>query len=294
MSKNRKPKAPETTAREQYAEAAKKTLYDLTRQYQASGYERFLEFLTGDIESEDGKIKYTNRNLTKVQSLINWFFGWGNKFQRYILKPILEGAKEMLNLNDKYFASQSQKSVPERARFRALLLWGYNSDKDDIVPGSYLDGIFSGVNGIAQRVGAMMNQAIGAKMSLADFRKQFKAVFLGSGKKPGMLEYQFQRATFDLYQTIDRAANYEYAQSLGLNYAVYSGTIIETSRPFCEERVNKVFSRQQIEAWKDLDFQGKNSPVYNPYIHCGGYNCRHHLSFVSDEVATFLLKKQNP
>lgn len=293
MAKNRnqsKDKSPEQLAREQYAEDAKQTLYDLTRQYQAGGYEYFLEFLTGDIDSENGKIKYTNRNLTKVQKLINWFSGWGNKFQRYILKPILKGAAEMLDLNDKYFASITQKSIPDKARYRALLLWGYDSDKKTIVPGSYLDSIFTGTKGIAQRVGGLLNQAIGAQMSLKDFRDQFRAIFVG---KPGggMLESQFKRATFDLFQTVDRAANYEYANSLGLNYAIYSGTVMDTTRDFCEERVNRVFSRKQIEGWSNLTWSGKTL-IYNPYLHCGGYNCRHHLSFISDEMAEMLLKRQ--
>jgi hypothetical protein len=135
-----------------------------------------------------------------------------------------------------------------------------------------------------------MNQAIGAKMKLADFQKLFRSVFVGNPGF-GMLEQYFKRATYDLYQTLDRAANLVYADRLKLNYAIYSGTVMDTTRPFCEERVNKVFSRKQIEGWSELEWKGK-PPIYNPYLHCGGYNCRHHLSFVSDEVAEVLLLRQ--
>ena len=283
-------KTPDTKIREQFSEDAKKLLESLTRQYQVGGYEYFLEFISGEIETEGGKIKYSNKNLSSVQKLITWFDGWGNKFKRYILKPILEGARELLGLNDKYFAQISGKPIPDKARYRALLQWGYDSDKNTVVAGSYLDGVLNAANGIPQRVGALMNQAIGAKMPLAEFRDKFRKVFVGRANG-GLLEYQFKRATLDLYQTIDRAANYEYGKSLGLNYAIYSGTLIETSRPFCEERVNKVFSIKEIAAWSELDFEGK-PPIYNPFINCGGYNCRHHLSFISDEMAEYLKSKQ--
>jgi hypothetical protein len=76
-----------------------------------------------------------------------------------------------------------------------------------------------------------------------------------------------------------------YAERLGLKYAVYSGTLEEDSRPFCVARVNKVYSLGEIQSWRNLKFQGKPKIGYEPVYDCGGFNCRHHLSWISDEIA---------
>lgn len=288
---SRKQRNADEKARIAFSDTAAGDLLDLVRKYQATGYDMFIEFLTGEIETDGGRITYTNKNLSKVQRLITAFQGWGNKFKRYILKPILESARKLFGLNEDYFKAITtvKDSLTDQARKEALKLWGYDVDKDEVLPGGYLDGVFAS-NPITGRIAALMNQAIANRMKLSDFQKAFRRVFVG---KPGfgMLEQHWKRATYDLYQKLDRISNLVMADRLKLNYAIYSGTVIDTTRQFCEERVNKVFSRKQIDGWSELSWSGKPA-VYNPYIDCGGYNCRHHLSFVSDEVAEVLLQNQ--
>jgi hypothetical protein len=103
-----------------------------------------------------------------------------------------------------------------------------------------------------------------------------------------MLERHWRTNSFDLYQRIDRTANLIYADRLGLDYAIYSGTLEEDSRAWCIKHVNKVFSRPEIDDWKNRTWQGKNEIGYDPYTDAGGHNCRHHWSFISDEIAAHL------
>ena len=105
-----------------------------------------------------------------------------------------------------------------------------------------------------------------------------------------MIESRFNQVTYDLYQRFDRTANLIYANRLKLDNAVYSGTLIQTSRPFCIARIGKVFNRQEIEGWKEIDFAGKPL-IYDPFVDCGGHNCRHHLSWITDEMAQILKPK---
>jgi hypothetical protein len=37
--------------------------------------------------------------------------------------------------------------------------------------------------------------------------------------------------------------------------------------------------------WESLNWEGKPETGYNALIDCGGYNCRHRLDWVSDQMA---------
>jgi hypothetical protein len=134
-----------------------------------------------------------------------------------------------------------------------------------------------------------MNTAIATSMTLEQFRMNFKGLFLDGA---GVMSRHFDTNTFDLFQTIDRIANKHYADELGLKHAIYSGTIIKTTRPFCRPKVGKVFTNAEIEAWGKEEFSGKYKVGYDAFAHCGGHRCRHHLSYISDFVYDSLKAKQ--
>lgn len=54
----------------------------------------------------------------------------------------------------------------------------------------------------------------------------------------------------------------------------YAGPIDTKTRPFCRERVGKVFTRQELES-------ADNKQLPNPLLTGGGYNCRHVAKRVS-------------
>ena len=55
---------------------------------------------------------------------------------------------------------------------------------------------------------------------------------------------------------------------------LYTGPADDAMRPFCKERVGKVFSRSEIE---EMD----NGQIPNVFLTGGGYNCRHQFKLVS-------------
>lgn len=270
------------------AENASKAMQALVRIMQAAAYSLFLDWLAQRIETENGRIKYSAANLGKVAGVYVLFSRFFRSYQKTVIGAVLERATEIFRLNREYFSqfSDPAESVSDAAVRLALRRWGYNTATKELIPGGYLENIFSNRE-IARRVAATLNRAIAAKMPLAEFQKQFRAVFVGKAGA-GMLESNWKTNAFDLFQRIDRAANLVYADRLGLKYAVYSGTAMDTTRPFCEARVNRVFSRPEIESWANLEFQGKPKIGYDPFMDCGGFNCRHHLSFISDEIAAVL------
>lgn len=68
------------------------------------------------------------------------------------------------------------------------------------------------------------------------------------------------------------------SQELGLELYLYVGPDDDITRPFCEARVGKVYTLDEIKDWD-------NEQGLDPLIYCGGYNCRHQLSPISLEDA---------
>ena len=259
----------------------------VVRAAQQAAYGILWDWISTTIEVEEGRIKYTAANLGRVQTVFVLFNRFQKKYSDTMLGDVLKWAGNLFGLNDEYFQTfetQSKvESIRDTARRLTLQRWGYNVGTKELIPGGYFEALFNSAS-VAQRTAGLVNQAIAQNMSLKDFQKSFRALFVGTPGN-GMLERHWKTNSFDLYQRIDRTANLVYADKLGLNYAVYSGTLEKDSRPFCIARVNKVFSRPEIKNWETLQFQGKPKVGYDPFTDCGGFNCRHHLSWVSDELA---------
>jgi hypothetical protein len=272
------------------AEKAAKASASAVRAFQATAYVAVTDWLIGSIETEEGRIKYTASNLGKVSTLVRILTRLQRDYQRTMLGSVLNWAGRLFGLNAEYFTTFEPagkvESIDEAARRLTLQRWGYNVATKELIPGGYFESLFNNVT-VGQKVASLVNQAIAQKMPLAQFQKTFRQVFVGLPGQ-GMLERHWRTNSFDLYQRIDRTANLVYADRLGLDYAIYSGTLEEDSRPFCIARVNKVFSRPEIKSWENLNFQGKPAVGYDPFTDCGGFNCRHHLSWVSDEIAQYL------
>jgi hypothetical protein len=273
--------------RENASQKAHSSLMRVVKTLQRQAYVSLLEWLiSADFETEAGNLKSTSRNIYKVRGVFTIFERFSKAFRKVVFGEIQKQTSQIATANQAYFEGMVNvpSTVQDLAREAVLLRLGYKDGA--LLPGSYFEKLFNQTE-TAQRVAGLVNQAIQAKMPLKDFRAAFKPVFVGSVGKPGMLERHYKTFTFDLYQRVDRTINLEYADRLKLNYAVYSGTLIETSRPFCQARNNKVFSREEIEGWQDLEFDGK-PPVYDPFTDLGGFSCRHHLNFISDEIAKAL------
>lgn len=68
------------------------------------------------------------------------------------------------------------------------------------------------------------------------------------------------------------------AEDAGLELFVYAGPLDQITRPFCRERVGRVFTKAEVADWDNG--QGLPAAVY-----LGGYNCRHRLNPISRKRA---------
>lgn len=86
-----------------------------------------------------------------------------------------------------------------------------------------------------------------------------------------------QDSLMNYYSTIQNMSSDESE----LDYFLYSGTVMKDTRPFCEARAGKIFTRSEIESWQDKDWAGKAPGSI--WIVRGGYNCRHFFVPVKKE-----------
>ncbi len=280
------------------SEKARTATNAVVRGLQNAAYALVVDWVLDSIETDGGRIKYSAKNLGKVAGLFRLFTRFQKQYEKTMLGTVLDWAGRLFGLNSDYFETfeppAKVESVDEAARRLTLQRWGYNVNTKELIPGGYFENLFQNAN-VGQRVAALVNQAITQKMPLKDFQKTFRRVFVGQVGQ-GMLERHWKTNSFDLYMRLDRTANLIYADRLGLNYAVYSGTLEQDSRAWCIKHVNKVLSRPEIDSWKDKSWQGKNEIGYDPYTDCGGFSCRHSWSWISDEIAERLrpeLKTEN-
>lgn len=206
----------------------------------------------------------------------------------------LDLAKEMqtqFSMVDSYFDEMMEDVNNEKILENLLNRIGYDGKK--IVKGGLFDsfaGDFSNLNAVKQEA----VKAISAGIDMNAFVKDLRVRFLGADGKLGMIEGKAYNAIFDIYQQNDRSLTKEMSDLNKIKYFVYQGGLMDTSRPFCIKRNNQVYTKEQIESWKNLEFKGKSKP-YNPFIDAGGYNCRHTFDPISEELAEELgVQKPDP
>jgi len=128
------------------------------------------------------------------------------------------------------------------------------------------------------------------------------------------LDWSINDLIYNLYQHYDAAYNMYLAFEFGMKFFIYQGGLIVDSRDFCVAHNNKVWSMDEAESWRiwtpskgayPADYILKspskfevssylNYPGYQPLIDRGGYNCRHGLGWISDEMAFSLRPELRP
>ena len=116
-------------------------------------------------------------------------------------------------------------------------------------------------------------------------KKNFSEIIKGDRFTLGAFERYHRNYSYDLYSQLDRATGKIYAQEIGLQFAIYEGGIIETSREFCKEHNGNVYHISEIEKFNP---KTAKQPNYNPVTDLGGYGCRHHLNWIPQSLALLL------
>jgi len=155
--------------------------------------------------------------------------------------------------------------------------------KGQLIEGSYLNNL-----ALTPELKANLSQyfrnAIESKSDYKSFLKLIKDTVKGNAEADGVLQRYVETKAHDAFFAQSQMQENFFAQELELTYFVYEGTEIKTTREFCSERVNNVYSREDAEEWNTMDWAGK-IPDVDFFIQRGGYNCRHFIRWIPEDVA---------
>lgn len=166
---------------------------------------------------------------------------------------------------------------PKEAQQKKIL------ERGAVIVDGYLDSVFDN-NQIVRSIQGTVRNAVSTNQALSVAGQLLKEQIKGKDDKFGLVKSYHYQNGYDEFQAYSRTLDEDYSKALELNYAIYAGGEMKTTRDFCTERNGNVYNRETILSWDDEEWQGKK-PNNNILIDLGGYNCRHDLDWISFNLA---------
>jgi hypothetical protein len=237
-----------------------------------------LNFLLPGLEynEQTNTIKNTNANLKKI----NEAKGLKRFLKNVVNLGFLEYYEKQFNKIDKNTLGYFNLYEPNEATNERIL------NRGGTVTGGFLDELFDN-NQISRSLQNTIRNAILSEQNRTDVKKLLTEQIKGKADKLGILQSYHYENGLNEFQAYSRSLDEQFSKALKLNYAIYAGGEIQTTRVFCDERNGNVYNREEILSWDSLEWQGKK-PDNNILIDLGGYNCRHDLEWISYELAQIL------
>lgn len=241
----------------------------------------------------NGAIKMTSRNMRLANEMEALMDTFNKTFQESVLKDM---ANDMLKITD------YSKDYYQGMGFSKELLdsieknMGYISQsigitaEGNIIKDSFLDSLSQNPE-VRRNIKNYVINSVASKKGYNEYLKGMKELIVGKKDVEGALQRYYRQFAYDSFNQVDAAINKHYADELDLKYFIYSGGLLDNSRPFCRKRAGKVYSSEEAEKWKcDPNLIGKPKGAkcdesYNWAIDRGRYNCRHSIQYISKELA---------
>ena len=265
--------------------------------------------LIPELDVVDGNIVENAKNLRLISILDKTYKNFQNSSSQVIFNQIQDGTNKISDLSNKYFGALFSGSLPARfekitANADKLINLRLGIDGGKLVRGGFLQSFFDS-NTIGTELKQLTSKAVTSHINRKDYIKQLSDKITGSDEYTGGLERQFERFGYDIYQQYDAAYNSQLGNDFGFQYFIYQGGLVTDSRDFCAAHNNKVWSIEEAKEWEtwtpsmgdypaDHPMKSKSPyqvpsylgyPGYDPLIDRGGYNCRHSLGWISDDLA---------
>lgn len=254
---------------------------------QAAFFRAALEYLRDNLDVRNNVIRATNKNVTTINNLSFMHEAFQKKEGTTLLKWMARKYVELLVLNRKYFSdvttTAAVNGIRKKLERRTLSQLGIKlkDNKISLAKGSFLTSI----NNYDEALRRVKGIATSIATNRGDIRTLTREIRVYKNSNSATLPaHHLATAARDSFARLDRDAGKEYASQLGLRAFIYQGGEIQTSRDFCIERNNRVFTIEEAEKWSDLEWNGKNE-AYVPLRDLGGHNCRHQTDWISKKLA---------
>ena len=293
--------------KEEFLDQVRSQMENSVIKLQSSLFESIIADIIPRLDVQDGNILDTANNYRLISELEKVYTTFDTKVVKTILPQINKGVTGLVGINEKLFTIVLTGILPKR--FESVLLatkkitdLRLGLSGGQMVRGGFLQSI---LKNDPTQVKQLLSKAVSSQASIRDFISLLRENVTGSAVRQGGMERQFQRFAYDTYQQYDATYNAKLAQEFDMKYFVYQGGLIKDSRDFCAAHNRKVWSIDEAQEWKDwtpsqgdypdgYEIKAKDVysvpsylgyPGYDPLIDRGGYNCRHILSYIPDEMA---------
>ena len=259
--------------------------------------------MTSELKIANGKISTTTENLktlAKIKGRINRVILSGEYKQS--LQTFMDGYAEIEKLQTKYFQQLTKTYKPPKV-LDAIRQSSVESTLN------YLTEAGIGVN-VTDKIAQIINTNITSGAKYSDLVNQLRVHLLNDENGAGALDRYTKQITTDALNQYSASYMSAVADDLGLEWFMYTGAVIDTSRTFCEALVKKKYIHKSelpaiikghFEEFTKLD--GKISektklpqgmvPGTTPenfHVYRGGYQCGHQFVPVDDGVVPYLVR----
>lgn len=253
-------------------------------------FDELSEKLLSRLTYENGKLVQNVSNFEALNRLDRLMAEFSQQFVTPVIRNIADNIIKTIQLTDETFKDGYGVSESDFKAMQDASKWVYASigltPEGRIIDGGYLAKLAT-MPEVQASVREYINSNIMNGAGLSEFQKGFKTLIEGTPDIPGEIAKYHQQFSYDLFNQADSAVTKVYAKVQGFKYFLYEGSIIKTSRCFCIKRAGKVFEKSDIDKWQNdptLIKYYQDNP-YDPFIVRGGFNCRHFLQPMSDELA---------
>lgn len=132
-----------------------------------------------------------------------------------------------------------------------------------------------------------LSNAVTSGASRQDVIDVFRLLIEGDENTVGRLERSTRQIVSDTFALSDRAVTNTVSDAINAGWFLYTGGLLDTTRPFCKARNGKYFTRKEVESWGAIgDWDGKMAGTDEKtiFVTAGGYNCQHSILPVSEAV----------
>lgn len=231
-------------------------------------------------KSPNGNIKASVKNLKAIDKYRASFDKALNSSQYSdATKEFISTFNKVTAYADAYFGTVVAEFGKNEELYKAILQANVDTTYESLL-GSGLDANFK------EPIIKILKDNVVSGSDLKGARKALKDFVVGNKDiDPKLAKYTNQIAN-DSIRQFNRNYTKAISDDLGLEFYYYKGTKIQDTRPFCVARSGRYFTKEQVESWAAQNWQGKNPSTNKQtiFVLCGGYNCRHDLIPVSDDL----------
>ena len=299
------------TQKQKFIDKQRDRLIDSVVEIQSRLLTAILSEIVPELDQKNGIVLETEKNYQLISRLDKLYKDFEKQTSATVLKEVNNTFSNIRSKDYDFLTIPLGGDLPEKFREIAKeaaeitdLRFGLKGGK--FVRGGYLETLLKEMNSLSLK--RLLSKMVTSQVNMSAFIKYISSYF----KSREGFETKFRWFAFDLYQQYDATYNSRLADKLNLTNFIYQGGLIDDSRDFCACHDGKVWNIEDTKkwaTWRPSDCDGypkgyvqkqKNDeipsylgyPGYDPLIDRGGYNCRHQLNYITDELAEILRKEK--